>query len=72
MAEQKKAETYPKIEDIFGRAVVSASKSMSADMIKSNVEYERHAGMRPRIVRSSDGKCCEWCSSVAGVNAGVK
>lgn len=25
-----------------------------------------NAGMRPRIVRSSNGKCCPWCSSLAG------
>lgn len=66
MAEPTIEEMNKGIDDIIERAVVNFSKSIPADTIKSNVEYERHAGMRPRIIRSSNGKCCEWCSSVAG------
>lgn len=55
-----------KIDEILERAVVNFAKSIPADVVKSNVEFESNAGMRPRIVRSSDGKCCPWCSSLAG------
>lgn len=55
-----------KIDEILERAVVNFAKSIPADTVKSNVEFEANAGMRPRIVRSSNGKCCPWCSSLAG------
>jgi hypothetical protein len=54
------------IDAILDRAVENFARSIPADTIKSNVEFEMHAGMRPRIIRSSNGKCCAWCSSVAG------
>jgi hypothetical protein len=55
------------IDDILERAIVNFALSIPGEVIKNNVEFELHAGMRPRIVRSSDGrKCCPWCSSLAG------
>jgi hypothetical protein len=54
------------IDAILDRAVENFARSIPADTIKSNVEFEMHAGMRPRIIRSSNGKCCAWCSSIAG------
>lgn len=55
-----------KIDEILERAVINFAMSIPADVVKSNVEFEARAGMRPRIIRSSDGKCCAWCSSLAG------
>jgi hypothetical protein len=54
------------IDAILDRAIENFARSIPAETIESNVQFELHAGMRPRIIRSSDGKCCAWCSSVAG------
>jgi len=54
------------IDTILDRAIENFARSIPAETIESNVQFELHAGMRPRIIRSSDGKCCAWCSSVAG------
>lgn len=37
------------------------------DTIKANAEFQSEAGLHITIVRSSGGKCCEWCDSLVGV-----
>lgn len=61
-----KDELTGSIEDILYRAIENFAKSIPTDVIENNVRFELHAGMRPRIVRSSDGHCCAWCSALAG------
>ena len=55
-----------KIEEVITRSVENTVRSVVDDFVNANVKSEISAGMRPRIVRSSDGKCCTWCSSMAG------
>lgn len=35
--------------------------------IKANAEFQYNAGLNPRIVRTSTGKCCEWCNRLVGI-----
>lgn len=35
--------------------------------VKANAEIQANAGLNPKIMRKTDGKCCEWCSKMAGV-----
>ena len=55
-----------KIEEVLTRSVENTVRGVVDDFVNANVKSEISAGMRPRIVRSSDGKCCTWCSSMAG------
>ncbi len=36
------------------------------DTARVNAEFQSKAGLRPRIIRCTDGHCCEWCSRMAG------
>ena len=63
---KSKEELNKDIETILERATENFTMSIPADVIESNTEFEMHSGMRPRIIRSSDGNCCAWCSSLAG------
>lgn len=36
------------------------------NFVKANAEFQGKAGRRPKIVRKTSGKCCEWCSRLAG------
>lgn len=36
------------------------------DCAKENADFHYEAGLSPRIVRQAFGKCCEWCSNLAG------
>lgn len=34
--------------------------------VKANADFQYGAGMRPRIIRTSAGYCCDWCQKIAG------
>ncbi|HEM4697242.1 TPA: hypothetical protein U1025_001125 [Streptococcus suis] len=46
--------------------IVNFTQSIVDDSIKVNAEFHEKAGLRPKIVRTSVGKCCKWCQSIAG------
>lgn len=44
---------------LFSRGVVD-------DTLRANVEFQGKAGLRPKVVRRAEHKCCAWCSRLAG------
>lgn len=49
-------------------AVISTfCMSIVDDSVKANADFQYNAGMSPKIIRTTDGKCCEWCNKLAGV-----
>ena len=36
------------------------------DFVRENADFQYKAGLSPKIVRQTVGKCCEWCSRLAG------
>lgn len=36
------------------------------DCVRENAEFHYQAGLEPTIERRAVGKCCSWCSSIAG------
>lgn len=44
---------------LFSQMVVDAT-------LKENVRFQGKAGLRPKIIRKAEWKCCEWCRSLAG------
>ncbi len=49
-----------------GAPVENAAKSMHDDYMKENAKFRSDAGLECWIVRATDGKCCAWCTSMAG------
>ena len=60
--------TVPKetIRRRAGAPVENVAKSMHDDYIKENAKLRSSAGLKCFIVRTTDGKCCAWCSAMAG------
>ena len=57
------------IETIQRRAdssVANVGLSFHDDCIQENAKFRSNAGLKCRIVRTTDGKCCKWCTSMAG------
>ncbi len=46
--------------------VANVAKSFHDDYIKENAKFRAEAGLKCWIVRTTDGKCCKWCTQVAG------
>ena len=42
------------------------TQSFADDYMKENAKFRTRAGFKEYIVRKYDGKCCEWCSKLAG------
>lgn len=60
------AENYDDVAWVLDEPVKVFSQSIVDDAIKSNIEFQYDAGLSHRIIRTSTGKCCEWCQKLAG------
>lgn len=47
--------------------VKTFSQAVVDDTLKRNAEFQSKAGLRPRIVRRAEFRCCEWCSRMEGI-----
>ena len=55
-------------EKIVRRAGSTATVSMSfhEDFVREQADFRSRAGLKCWITRVTDGKCCQWCSDIAG------
>lgn len=60
-------EEYDKIAYMLGEPIVNFTQSIVDEMVRANAEFQSKAGLRPKIRRTSTGKCCEWCDKLTGV-----
>lgn len=51
---------------LLDEPVVTFTQSVVNDTIEENTKFAYKAGLRPKIVRTEVGSCCEWCKEVAG------
>ena len=60
------AESFEDIKWILNEPIKTFARSTVDDAIKANAEFQGKSGMAPKIIRRSSGKCCEWCTNIAG------
>lgn len=36
------------------------------DFVRENADFQYQAGLDPKVIRTAAGKCCKWCSNLAG------
>lgn len=58
---------FNKIKWILDEPVKNFSQSIVDDTVRKNVEFHAKSGLRPKIIRRSTGKCCDWCEEIVGV-----
>lgn len=59
-------EKYDDIKWILNEPVINFSQSIVDEIINANVKLHHQLGLQPKIVRTTTGKCCDWCSEVVG------
>ena len=59
--------TFDDVSWILAEPVVNFSKNVVDKHIQINADFHYNAGLQPKIIRSTDGNCCEWCDRIAGV-----
>lgn len=60
------AENYDDVRWILGEPVTNFAMAIVDDHIKANANFQYKAGLSPKIVRTTNGKCCAWCDRLAG------
>lgn len=60
-------ETFDQGKWLLDEPVVNFSQSVVDDTVKANADFQYKAGLRPKIIRTEAGNCCDWCKGLAGV-----
>lgn len=60
------ADQYADIEKQFLEKLVNYSQSIHADTVQKNADINSKMGFKPKIHRKTSGKCCDWCTELAG------
>ena len=59
-------ENFDNIAWILDEPVKNFSMNVVDEILKANVNFQGRSGLRPKIIRKSERKCCEWCSQLSG------
>lgn len=60
------SEPYEQVEWLLDEPVINYTQSVVDDTISANADFQYKAGLRPKIIRKSTGKCCDWCDRLVG------
>ena len=60
-------EKFDDVSWILKEPIVNFSQNIVDNHIKVNADFHFKSGLKPKIVRTTDGNCCAWCSKLAGV-----
>lgn len=60
------ADSYEAGKNTMFAQVENAMEGYVDDIVRENADFQYKAGLFPTIERKSDGKCCPWCSNLAG------
>ena len=60
------ADNFDDVAWVLRDPVVNYSQSVVESVLKANVDFQGKAGLRPRIIRKTERKCCKWCNGLAG------
>lgn len=60
------AEHFEDVQWVLDEPVCTFSRMAVDDTLKANVEFQGKAGLRPRVVRTAESRCCKWCAALAG------
>lgn len=66
LIEKVQEKTYEETKWVLQEPIINFSQSIVDDTIKTNVDFHNKLGLRPKIVRKMNGKCCDWCKEVEG------
>ena len=59
-------ESFEEAEWMLDEPIVTDSISQVDEMLHENADMQHKAGLRPKIIRTAEPGCCEWCASLAG------
>ena len=61
------SDDFEKVSWVLDEPVKTFSRSVVDDVLRKNINFQGRTGLRPRVIRKAERKCCRWCSNLAGV-----
>lgn len=58
---------FDDIKWILDSPVIAFCQNIVDESVRQNVDFQGRAGMEPRIIRKTAGRCCDWCRAMAGI-----
>lgn len=55
-----------KIYEVLRRSLTNIAQNYIDEYVEQNTEFRAKAGLKAKIIRSTNGKCCKWCDRLAG------
>ena len=55
-----------KIYEVLRRSLTNIAQNYIDEYVEQNAEFRAKAGLKAKIIRSTNGKCCKWCDQLAG------
>lgn len=59
-------DVFENVRWVLKAPVETFSLSIVDESVKLNADFQSRSGLKPKIVRSSRGKCCDWCDNLVG------
>lgn len=60
-------EKFDDIAYMLNDPIVNFTQCVIDDAVRANADFHSKSGLSEKIIRTSSGKCCEWCDKLAGV-----
>lgn len=60
------SELFDDVKWLLDAPIENFMRSVVDDHIEKNADFHYRSGLKPVIKRTTDGKCCKWCSERAG------
>lgn len=59
-------DTLEQAHSVIERSTVNYSQHVVDEAVRVNAGFQYEAGLNPKVIRKTNGKCCDWCKQRAG------
>lgn len=60
------ADSFDDIAWMLDEPIVNFSQAVVDETLKANIDFQGQVGLKPKVIRKAEHKCCAWCSALAG------
>lgn len=61
------AKIFDSVAWVLDEPVKNFSINVVDEILRANVEFQGRSGLNPKVIRTAERNCCQWCSDLAGV-----
>ena len=61
------SKNFDSVAWVLDEPVKNLSIHVVDEILRANVEFQGRSGLNPKVIRTAERNCCQWCSDLAGV-----